>query len=180
MTVHIDNDTPFTKAVVFAAHAHRGQYRDYSKQEHLYHVIRVAEHIHDHFQHRDDYQTMRTAAILHDTLEDTWATQDDLNDHFDADVTQAVLALTEDKSLPPRERKQHYKERLVNGPDAAKIIKLADIHDNTMDEMDDPERYQRYLRDSKALLEALTVDDDVFNDLKDSLLNTMATRIADT
>ena len=177
MTVHIDSDTPYSKAIVHAVHAHHGQYRHYSKQQYVHHVIRVSEYITKHFDHRDDYQALRVIALLHDVLEDTWMNEADLRDHYDDTVVNGVKAITHDKSLPSDERHRQYKEQLRRGPDTAKIVKLADIYDNTHDVMPDEERYQVYLEDSKDLLQALEVDDDVFQENKQNLLSTLRARM---
>ncbi len=177
MTVHIDNDTPYSKAILHAFHAHHGQYRHYSKQQYVHHVVRVSEYITEHFDHRDDYQALRVIALLHDVLEDTWMNDVDLRDHYDDTIVNGVKAITHDKSLPKQERHKQYKEQLRRGPDTAKIVKLADIHDNTHDVMPDEERYQSYLADSKDLLEALEVDDETFQNQKDYLLETIHDRL---
>ena len=177
MIVHIDNDTPYSKAIVHAFHAHHGQYRHYSKQQYVHHVVRVSEHITEYFDHRDDYQALRVIALLHDVLEDTWMNVVDLRDHYNDTIVNAIKAVTHDKSLPSAERHKQYKEQLRDGPDAAKIVKLADIHDNTHDVMPDEKRYQSYLADSKDILVALEVDDKTFQDERDNLLETIEDRL---
>lgn len=179
MTVVTDNDTPYSHAVIHAYHAHRGQYRDYSKQEHIHHVIRVSEIINKNYQHRDDIEALRVTAILHDVLEDTWLTTDDLKPRFDDEIVDSVVALSHDATLPDDERHKQYKEQLRHGPDKAKIVKVADIYDNTNDTMPDPERYRRYLRDSQEILRALHVDDPTFTDQKNALLNDIEERLND-
>lgn len=176
MTVTIENDTPYSKAIVHAVHAHDGQYRHYSKQQYVHHVIRVAEHITKHYDHRDDYQSLRVIALLHDVLEDTWMTEEDLRNHYDDTIVDGVVALTHDKSLPSDERHEKYKQQLIEGPESARIVKLADIHDNTYDVMPDEERYQSYLEDSKALLKPLEVDDETYKEQKERMLKIIDSR----
>jgi GTP pyrophosphokinase len=176
MPVTIDQDTAFSQAIVHAFHAHHGQYRDYSKQQYIHHVIRVSEHINEHYQHRDDVNELRVIALLHDVLEDTWMTEDKLQAEYDDEIVDAVKALTHDRSLFRSERQEAYQSQLINGPAAAKIVKLADIYDNTFDVMPDEDRYQRYLNDSQGLLEPLEVDDPVFSEQKQALLDELQTR----
>jgi (p)ppGpp synthase/HD superfamily hydrolase len=57
------------------------------------------------------------AAVLHDTVEDTETTADELRDRFGARVTDIVLEVTDDKTLPKQQRKElqvehaHHKSR---------------------------------------------------------------------
>ena len=91
------------------------------------------------------------AALLHDTVEDTWATPDDIEAEFGPRVRTLVDAVTDDKSLRSRERKRL---QVVHAPDLdpdAKLIKIADKTANVHDVGHDPpaswsvERRQEYL-----------------------------------
>lgn len=66
------------------------------------------------------------AAILHDTIEDTDTTADELEREFGADVTSLVLEMTDDMSMPSVERKRHQVARAPGLSSRAKCIKLAD------------------------------------------------------
>jgi guanosine-3',5'-bis(diphosphate) 3'-pyrophosphohydrolase len=66
------------------------------------------------------------AAILHDTIEDTDTTADELEREFGADVTSLVLEMTDDMSMPSVERKRHQAARAPGLSSRAKCIKLAD------------------------------------------------------
>lgn len=73
------------------------------------------------------------AAILHDTIEDTEATVEDIERMFGKKILGFVLECTDDKSLPKAERKRL---QVVNGPhksQEAKCIKLCDKISNVRD-----------------------------------------------
>lgn len=78
------------------------------------------------------------AALLHDTVEDTWATPEDIEARFGPRVRALVEAVTDDKSLRSRERKRL---QVVHAPGLdpdAKLIKLADKTANVHDVGHDP------------------------------------------
>lgn len=66
------------------------------------------------------------AAILHDTVEDTDTTFEEIEKEFGRKVTQVVREVTDDKTLPKARRKQLQIEHAPNISHAAKLVKLAD------------------------------------------------------
>jgi guanosine-3',5'-bis(diphosphate) 3'-pyrophosphohydrolase len=119
-------------AVKFAADRHRGQRRkDADASPYINHPIAVAETLWN-VGHVRDINTI-VAAILHDTLEDTDATAEEIAGLFGQEILSVVQEVTDDKSLPKAERKRL---QIVNAPHksvAAKQIKLADKMNNIRD-----------------------------------------------
>lgn len=66
------------------------------------------------------------AAILHDTVEDTETTFDEIEDAFGTDIRKIVEEVTDDKSLPKAERKRLQIEHALTSSREAKLVKLAD------------------------------------------------------
>lgn len=66
------------------------------------------------------------AALLHDTVEDTKTTFEELEEHFGPTVTHIVKELTDDKSLPKEEQNRLQIERARHSSHQAKLVKLAD------------------------------------------------------
>lgn len=66
------------------------------------------------------------AAILHDTVEDTDTTFDEIEEHFGKDVRDIVAEVTDDKSLPKQERKRLQIKHAKTSSHQAKLVKLAD------------------------------------------------------
>jgi guanosine-3',5'-bis(diphosphate) 3'-pyrophosphohydrolase len=73
------------------------------------------------------------AAILHDTVEDTGTTPEELEAAFGAEVRDLVLELTDDKSLPKEERKRLQVEHAPHSSARAKLVKLGDKIANVCD-----------------------------------------------
>ena len=70
------------------------------------------------------------AGWLHDTIEDTDTSFDDLYDQFGSRVAVLVSTLSKDMSLPRKKREQEYIKQLKEASFDAKLIKLCDISAN--------------------------------------------------
>jgi len=70
---------------------------------------------------------------LHDTIEDTDTTFDDLYERFGKKVAVLVSSLSKDEKLPKKERERLYVKQLKDASTDAKIIKLCDISANLKD-----------------------------------------------
>lgn len=66
------------------------------------------------------------AAILHDTVEDTETTFDEIEENFGPEIKNIVAEVTDDKSLPSQERKRLQIEHALTSSRKANLIKLAD------------------------------------------------------
>ncbi|TNY22003.1 hypothetical protein DMC30DRAFT_362478 [Rhodotorula diobovata] len=75
------------------------------------------------------------AAILHDTVEDTDVTEQDLQDRFGPVVTRIVMECSDDKDLSKEARKQAQIDSAPHKSDGAKHVKLADKLSNLTDLM---------------------------------------------
>lgn len=70
------------------------------------------------------------AAVLHDVLEDTPTTAEEVGARFGPRVCSYVEALSDDKSLPRKRRREIVLEQLPAMEQLVKIIKLADLTSN--------------------------------------------------
>ena len=87
------------KAIHFSAIKHRDQRRkDPPQSPYINHPIQVVETLWDVGGIRDDATLV--AAILHDTIEDTLTSPDEIRSHFGEEVLTLVLEVTDDKTLP--------------------------------------------------------------------------------
>ncbi|HAU29439.1 MAG TPA: phosphohydrolase [Rhodospirillaceae bacterium] len=73
------------------------------------------------------------AALLHDTVEDTSTSPDELRSIFGDEITNVVLEATDDKRLPKEQRKQLQIEHAAHASPRAKLVKLADKICNLQD-----------------------------------------------
>src|ERR1043165_9149945 len=138
------------KALRFAAEKHSDQRRKDSKASpYINHPIQVAEILWRVADVRDT--TLLIASILHDTIEDTGTTPDEIEANFGADVLALVLEVTDDKSLPKQVRKELQVEHAPHKTRNAKLLKIADKISNVQDIITSPprdwspERKQEYL-----------------------------------
>ncbi len=124
------------------------------------------------------------AAILHDTIEDTEATEEELENLFGKDITKLVLECTDDKSLPKQERKKLQVLSAPHKSPKAKCIKLADKISNVRDVGEYPpifwtkERLQEYLTWSEKVVAGLRGANPALESLYDSVLEKSRAAVA--
>ena len=119
-------------AVDFAARQHRDQRRkDVEATPFINHPIRVATLLAGSGGVKD-VATLQ-AALLHDTIEDTDTTPEELDDLFGPEVRMLVQEVTDDKSLPQAERKRLQIAHAPSLSPKARLIKLADKIANVTD-----------------------------------------------
>ncbi len=150
-----------TRAREFARrhHAAIGQKRKYTGEDYINHpaaVVRLVRSV----PHSEE---MLAAAWLHDTVEDTDATLDDIERHFGHEVAALVEMLT-DVSRPEHglraARKAMDRDHTAQASPEAKTIKLADLIDNSISIMNHDQKFARvYMAEKAALLEVLTEGD---------------------
>lgn len=120
------------RATLYAAQMHADQRRKgHGVVPYVNHVIEVAELV-ARVGGVEDTAVLQ-AALLHDTVEDTATTFEDIEEIFGADVRRLVEEMTDDKNLPKAERKRL---QIVHAPtmsDRGKVIKLADKISNIRD-----------------------------------------------
>lgn len=78
------------------------------------------------------------AGVLHDTVEDTGTSYEEIQARFGKDVSSMVAEVSDDKSLSKVRRKQLQIEHVLHASEGAKLIKLADKYSNLSDLMSNP------------------------------------------
>jgi (p)ppGpp synthase/HD superfamily hydrolase len=110
--------TPLTKkAMKIAYEAHAGQ-TDQSGMPYIFHPVHLAE------QMKDENTTC--VALLHDVVEDTDVSLDDLKKEFPKEITDAIALMTHDKDVDYFD----YVRKIKDDP-IAKAVKLADLAHNS-------------------------------------------------
>ena len=113
------------KALAFSAHKHRDQKRkDPQASPYINHPIALANVLCNEAE--ISVQAVICAALLHDTLEDTETTPEELQREFGKTICAIVLEVTDDQRLPKQERKRLQIEHAPHLSQAAKLVKLAD------------------------------------------------------
>jgi (p)ppGpp synthase/HD superfamily hydrolase len=122
----------FLQALRFASDKHRDQRRkDASRSPYINHPIAVADILYRTGGVRD-INTL-AAALLHDTIEDTDTTPEEIRTRFGQEVLDLVLEVTDDKSLPKARRKELQVENAPHKSTRARQIKIADKISNLTD-----------------------------------------------
>lgn len=133
-------------AIIMATKAHDGQVNDKCGEQYILHPLRVMEKM------KDDIS--RIVAVLHDIIEDTNITKEDLAEAgFSQEVIEAVICLT-------RRKNEDYFSfiRRCKQNNIARFVKLADIEDNMdLRRLSNPtekdyERNSKYKKASDILL----------------------------
>lgn len=148
------------KAVAFAADKHRNQRRkDADASPYINHPIALANVLSNEGGIANE--DVLIAALLHDTIEDTQTTEQELREVFGDKIASIVLEVTDDKSLPKVERKLKQVEHAAHASIEAKLVKLADKICNLRDMVSSPpkdwplERRQEYFAWAKAVVAGL-------------------------
>jgi guanosine-3',5'-bis(diphosphate) 3'-pyrophosphohydrolase len=148
------------KALAFAAHKHRDQRRkDAEASPYINHPIALADVLVNEGGVTDI--DVLSAALLHDTVEDTATTHEELVDVFGTRIARIVAEVTDDQSLQKADRKRLQIERAPNISREAKLVKLADKLVNLRDVADHPPakwdlaRRQEYFDWAKQVIDGL-------------------------
>src|SRR6185295_17353125 len=156
-----DTDTSLLiRALEFAARKHRMQRRkDEDASPYINHpialmsVLCVEAHVCD--------PLILSAAALHDTIEDTETTGEELEREFGSAIASIVSEMTDDKSLPKAERKRLQIEHAPYMSREGALVKLADKSSNLRDVAVNPpagwtlERQREYFEWAKAVVDGL-------------------------
>jgi (p)ppGpp synthase/HD superfamily hydrolase len=152
------------KASSFAAWKHRNQKRkNIDSDTYIIHPLRVSELVATLGGAGDNVHLLQ-AALLHDTVEDTDTTFDEVENLFGSKVRKLVEEVSDDKSLPKEVRKRLQIEHAAKKSREAKILSMADKVANLEDMMIKPngipvgwsvERVQQYCAWALAVSQGL-------------------------
>ena len=148
------------RALAFAAHKHRDQRRkDAEASPYINHPIALAEVLAGEGGVTD--VEVLAAALLHDTIEDTATTVEELRAQFGGRIADMVVEVTDDQQLPKPERKRLQIEHAAALSRGAKLVKLADKVCNLRDVAERPpakwdlQRRQEYFEWAKRVIDRL-------------------------
>jgi GTP diphosphokinase / guanosine-3',5'-bis(diphosphate) 3'-diphosphatase len=148
------------RALAFAAHKHRDQRRkDAEASPYINHPIALAQVLAGEGGVTDI--EVLAAALLHDTIEDTATTAEELREQFGARIAGLVDEVTDDQALPKADRKRLQIERAPGLSRGAKLVKLADKICNLRDVAERPpakwdlERRREYFEWAKRVIDGL-------------------------
>jgi guanosine-3',5'-bis(diphosphate) 3'-pyrophosphohydrolase len=147
-------------AASFAAHKHKDQRRKGAEASpYINHPLAVANVLANEGSVEDI--TTLIAALLHDTIEDTQTTADEIAAHFGPEAAAVVVEVTDDKRLDKVERKRRQIQYAAAASRRAKLVKLADKICDLRDLAHSPptdwtlERRREYFEWSHAVVDQL-------------------------
>lgn len=155
--------TLILKAASFAAEKHRTcePRKDAEATPYINHPLDVARILAD--EGGVDDPEVIAAALLHDTIEDTDTTADELRGLFGERITELVLEVSDNKNLDKDVRKRHQIESAPHKSPGAALIKLADKTSNVRDVGSRPavgwdeDRRKKYLEWAQRVVQALPI-----------------------
>lgn len=161
MNDNIFEQEVYLKALNFASNAHKEQLTP-KGLPYLTHLSAVVmEVIHGCLKLEIDTKKTNlaiTVAFLHDTIEDTDITYDDIFDEFGLDVAEGVEALTKDKTIDTKKKQMiDSLNRILTQPYEVQMVKLADRVSNLQEPPShwDNEKKRAYLEEAKLILSCL-------------------------
>jgi len=132
-----ENLAKLLAALKFSADKHRDQRRKGAHQPpYINHPIEVCEQL-VRVGKIEDINIL-LAAVLHDTVEDTETTKEEIAKKFGGRVSEIVMEVTDDKNLPKAERKEKQVEHAPHLSPEAKQVKLSDKISNIREIANDP------------------------------------------
>ncbi len=169
------------RAADFAAIKHKDQRRKGSDSDpYINHPLSVARYLIEVGGIEDP--DILAAAILHDTVEDTETTAEDLAELFGERVSSLMMEVTDDKSLDKQVRKRLQVEHAPGLSPGAKLIKLADKISNIEDIISNPpmdwsqDRCVEYVEWGKEVVAGLRGSNAKLEKLFDELCESAAER----
>lgn len=144
------------KARIYAQSKHEGQIRKFENKPYFIHPERVA-HILYQFKVSKNINGLIAAAYLHDVVEDTNTSIEEIKELFGDLVASIVLELTSDKNEIKRfSKKEYLANKMLNMSNYALTLKLADRIDNVNRIQWSPEKFKlKYAEETDYIINKL-------------------------
>lgn len=149
-------------ARIWGGMKHKGQVRKYTGEPYFTHCEAVAERVSDFINEHPEYfpnaEEVITAALLHDVVEDTDATFDDIIEYFGEMTAKYVYYLTKPPEFAGNreQRKTIFNSKLALAPLEVKVIKFFDVmHNAPSIKEHDPEFWKQWSGEARRFLLAI-------------------------
>ncbi|OFX27400.1 MAG: guanosine polyphosphate pyrophosphohydrolase [Bacteroidetes bacterium GWA2_31_9] len=118
----------YQKAIRFAGEAHKNQKLPNSEISYIVHLANVTNEVIYALQTDTSLNAEFAVqvALLHDCIEDTIVTFEDIENEFSKEVAKAVFALTKNETLEKEIQLEDSVDRILNEPKEIWIVKMAD------------------------------------------------------
>ena len=159
--MNIWNQEKYIKAWNFASLVHHGQLVPGIDVPYINHIGNVAMEAMAAIAHDKDIKNpdlLVQCALLHDVIEDTNSTYDEIEKEFGVEIADGVLALSKDQNFPSKvEQMKDCIERIRKQPKEVWMVKLSDRITNLQPPPKhwDEEKIKKYRNESFLILEKL-------------------------
>jgi len=160
------NQDIYLKTLLFAGYAHRKQKVPSSEMSYVVHIsnvaMEVANALSQGMEEGLDGTFAIQCALLHDTIEDTTTTYEDLLTEFGLKVADGVLALTKNETLPKKDQMGDSLKRIIEQGKEVRMVKMADRINNLQKPPKhwDTDKMKLYRKEAQLILEQLGGVDD--------------------
>ena len=149
----------YISAYRFAAEKHIGQKVPDTEWSYLAHISMVSMEVMAalNYENNVDGDLAVQAAILHDTIEDTDTTYDEILSEFGKSVADGVLALTKDKTMEKQEQMLDSLKRIKLQPKEIWLVKMADRITNLQPPPSywNQDKKKKYMKEAQLILDGL-------------------------
>ena len=138
------------RAMLIAEHAHRNQSYDiYPYMYHIKSVVAVAEHL-------GYSENIIIACYLHDTLEDTTISYNDIKKAFNYNVAEAVYCVSDGDGRTRKEKKKVSLQKIASNPEAI-LVKLCDRIANVEHSKNyNQSKFEMYKKENEDFVNSMT------------------------
>jgi (p)ppGpp synthase/HD superfamily hydrolase len=150
------------EALQFATKMHKGQVRKYTGEDYITHPVAVADLVEAYLDEKgfseEEVMMAIQVAILHDTVEDTKATMEDIESLFGPEIAKGVWFMTKTPDYVGNRkfRKELCEMRLREAPEIIRILKTCDMFHNSLSiEAHDPKFWKTFKEETVSLLIAM-------------------------
>lgn len=150
------------KALQFATKMHEEQVRKYTGEAYITHPVAVADLVEAYLDEKgfseEEVMMAIQVAILHDTVEDTVATMEDIEALFGPEIAKGVWFMTKTPDYVGNRkfRKELCEMRLREAPEIIRILKTCDMFHNSLSiEEHDPKFWKTFKEETVSLLIAM-------------------------
>jgi guanosine-3',5'-bis(diphosphate) 3'-pyrophosphohydrolase len=144
------------RAIIFATEKHKGQIRKGNGRPYILHPLSVMQHLYN-YKKSKNINILAMATVLHDCLEDTDTTIEEIAELFGYHVASIVIELTSDNDKIKEQGKAPYLlAKMLGMSSYALVIKLCDRLDNINDMVDMNENFRiKYIKETNFILNGL-------------------------
>lgn len=146
-----------SRARKLATEAHKGQFRKFSGEAYVEHSKRVAQTV---LKYKDSkhLEELMAAALLHDVVEDTDYTIEQIDQEFGKLVSSLVMELTSDEGVKGEDKALYLSEKMARMSSWGLLIKLSDRLDNVSGLRSVNRSFrQKYVRETQIILSHLII-----------------------